>query len=277
MNLKASLIILALAIVVGGGFWFSTKTAREKALLERAEVKVEASIPEKFKNTLGPSDLCKVIEEGGGPKDLLSEEDQQIVSEYSSEGQIALPFTCQIKISDKQSVFVYYENNSNPELDHKVTIYDANTTDSEREILTLDFEDAFSPHLISFANDVNEDGYNDLLVIEFSGASNDFGRFYIYDPIKKDFSRDNLLSDLSNPVYDRINKTIVSAGTCGQAGLCYTIKKFKIIEGKFVLIYLEEQRQSESDSNLYVKTIKILKDGKLETTTENIDPNSFQN
>lgn len=119
------------------------------------------------------------------------------------------------------------------------------------------------------AEDVNFDGYKDIRLTSFWGATgNTRYTYWLFDPSKNLFVENKRLSELSNPTPDVETKTITTRSVGGMAGCIYDNGIYKFNEkGELVLIREEKQDWVEA-SKSFLKTISQLKDGAMVVSTE---------
>ncbi len=118
------------------------------------------------------------------------------------------------------------------------------------------------------AQDINFDGYKDIRLMSWWGATGNTGyRYWLFDPSKNVFVENSDLSSLSNPTPELQTKTITTHSVGGMAGCIYNNATYKFDgDGKLILIRSEKQDYVE-ESKSFVKIIGELKDGKMVTST----------
>jgi hypothetical protein len=126
------------------------------------------------------------------------------------------------------------------------------------------------------AQDMNFDGYKDIGLISWWGATGNTGyTYWLFDPSKNIFVENSDLSSLSNPTPELQTKTIATHSVGGMAGCIYNNGTYKFdVKGKLILIRSEKQDYDEA-SKSFVKTIGELKDGKIVTSTVAGDCGNF--
>lgn len=113
------------------------------------------------------------------------------------------------------------------------------------------------------AVDMNFDGYKDIRLLDWWGATGNKGyRCWLYNPKKKRFYINRELGGLSNPRFDCKKKKIYTSGTGGHAGMIHCISILTFISGK--LICLESERQDYvKEKNHYLRIRSKLINGKM--------------
>lgn len=126
------------------------------------------------------------------------------------------------------------------------------------------------------AQDINFDGYKDIRLMSWWGATGNTGyTYWLFDPSKNIFVENTDLSSLSNPTPEFQTKTIATHSVGGMAGCIYNNETYKFDgDGKLILIRSEEQDWVE-ESKSFIKTIGELKDGKIVTSTVAGDCGNF--
>jgi hypothetical protein len=119
------------------------------------------------------------------------------------------------------------------------------------------------------AEDMNFDGYKDIKLMSFWGATGNTGyTYWLFDSSKNLFVENKDLSSLSNPKPDVGTKTIATHSVGGMAGCIYNNGTYKFDEsGKLILIHDEKQDWIEA-SKSFLKTISELKNSKMVVSTE---------
>lgn len=106
----------------------------------------------------------------------------------------------------------------------------------------LDINVSADTEIISF-EDINFDGYLDLLVIEMTGAKNTPYLYWVYDPVLRIFEKHDELT-ASDPIVDVTQKRIISDWADGAA--LRGQSQFIWQDGKF---YLIEESQTDLSTN----------------------------
>jgi hypothetical protein len=73
--------------------------------------------------------------------------------------------------------------------------------------LPLDYSWQYDEYSVNLHDDINFDGYRDLLLRVLSPRAAQFS-YYIYNPMTNKFEVDEVLSDIFSPIFDPIHKTI---------------------------------------------------------------------
>ncbi len=116
--------------------------------------------------------------------------------------------------------------------------------------------------------DINFDGYKDIRLLDWLGATGNTGySYWLFDPIKKIFVRNDELNALSNPTPDPQSKTISASSNGGMAGCIYSTEKYKFDTAGRLIVVSSMKQDYDSVTESFVKTIGELKDGKMATRT----------
>ncbi len=138
---------------------------------------------------------------------VLSPEDQKICNEIqginSPEGSsdIDRVVNCKVYIHPQLQPYLFRLSTTT------VEIYSSNKNDLVQEI-TPDTLGIFYSNNIEIKDDINFDGYKDLLVKTFAGARNSLYTYFIFDPKNGKFEEDWLLRKLPFPYFDKEQKSI---------------------------------------------------------------------
>ena len=118
------------------------------------------------------------------------------------------------------------------------------------------------------AEDINFDGYKDIKLMSFWGATGNTGHTYwLFDSSKNLFIENKDLAELSNPKPDLATKTIWTHSVGGMAGCIYNNGTYKFdANGKLILIHSEKQDWVE-ETKSFTKTINELKNGEMVVST----------
>lgn len=142
-------------------------------------------------------------------KELCDEISDKSISsnlESNSSTEHATPGFCDISIGKNLSYKFSFENISkqaNPEF--VLNIYSSNNNIIQS--IPLDYAWSFNNLTINLHDDINADGYKDLLVRVFAPRAAQF-TYYIYNPTKKIFEKSDVLSNIFLPTFDAKNMTI---------------------------------------------------------------------
>ena len=138
-------------------------------------------------------------------------------------------------------------------------------------VQTIGVSEAFNGNVakISTALDItdcNFDGYKDLMIFSHDGgAGPNYGYdFYLYNPIKKRFELDEVLSDLSQPFVDSKTKTIQSSWRGGAAS--HGGETYRFIKGKLTMIANWNDECSATYPICYSYTGKLVKGKWIQAT-----------
>ena len=120
--------------------------------------------------------------------------------------------------------------------------------------------------------DVNFDGYQDIKLLRWWGATGNAGyAYWLFDPATRRFVFSPELSELSNPTPDPRTREITTHSVEGMAGRIYTDRAYRFDNGALVLV--REDAQSWVDAGRYfLRTLKERRDGRMETIREERRP-----
>lgn len=114
------------------------------------------------------------------------------------------------------------------------------------------------------AEDINFDGYEDIRLMNWWGATGNTGYVYwLFDPQKSLFARNNDLSNLSNPMPHPETKTITTYGVGGMAGMIYGSRTYKFDDSGKLILIREEGQDWVENKKYFLKTISELKNGEM--------------
>lgn len=213
--------------------------------------------PIQNKNSRGISEGCTIIPYKGGEK-----------SEYS-DGILDLRggAICHFYIHNNLPIYNFYlKGNVNNKIDQiEITKGIENETFVQKLEVIMD-DSPYSSSDFFGVIDMNFDGYKDIRLLNLSGATgNKVYNFWLFDPSKNIFVKNEDLSSLSNPTPNPQSKTIETYSVGGMTGCIYRYETYKFDEtGKLILIRFEKQDYAE-ETKSFVKTIGELKDGEMVT------------
>ena len=117
-------------------------------------------------------------------------------------------------------------------------------------------------------DDVNFDGYKDLVVFSHDGGAgpNNGNNYYIYDPKAHQFIFNQEISNLTQTQIDPKHKTVLSAWRDGAARHGY--EKYKWIKGKFTQV--EYYETYYLNTNYVEETHKFLRNGTMKGTVKKV-------
>jgi hypothetical protein len=109
--------------------------------------------------------------------------------------------------------------------------------------------------------DLNFDGYKDLMIIISHGVANAYADYWLYDPNTRNF-----VSLGEYPVFtvDQAARRLKTYERGGSGGMIYESRQYAFLEGKLTVMRVEKQEAIEGSPN-FRKTIEERKDGKLVT------------
>lgn len=115
--------------------------------------------------------------------------------------------------------------------------------------------------------DANFDGYDDISLLLWSGATGNVGHgFWLFDPEKNIFAYDEKLSSLTSPVFDAKEKKIFSHTNGGMAGCIYGDAWYTYNADGFIEIIEQEIQDYDDVKNIFVQTKSMYDAGVLKDT-----------
>ena len=119
--------------------------------------------------------------------------------------------------------------------------------------------------------DINFDGYKDLKIFGWAGATGNVGySYWLFQKKTGRFVFHEKLSDLCDPEPNQKTKEIISYCKGGMVGQEYTEQTFKWSKkGKLILVR-EERQEWVDEKEHFLKTIKIRRRGKLTIISRDI-------
>lgn len=122
------------------------------------------------------------------------------------------------------------------------------------------------------AIDVNFDGYKDLVLLDWYGATGNKGySFYTFDRLSTSFIFNTDLGGLENPQFDDTNKRIRTHSVGGMAGNIYRNETYKYENGKLKLIHAVYQ-DFDQNTDHFIRKTKHMRNGQLKDSTTIIFP-----
>lgn len=111
-------------------------------------------------------------------------------------------------------------------------------------------------------NDINFDGYTDLMLVQLIPAAPNIPYYYWkYDKKKHVFERDTTLEDITSPNFDPDQQTITSFWR--SSAVDHGVSTYKYIDGQITLVEETESDQHPDSANVQIFTHKKLVNGKL--------------
>jgi len=142
--------------------------------------------------------------------------------------------------------------------------------DAGAPVQTLELSDLSAPTLDLSAQDMNFDGYADIVLLANAGATGNANyMLWVYDPAQKLFVPFPPFMDLSSPNADPKAKVIKTHNKGGNAGLIFVDKTFQWNGGTLGKI-AEERQDALRMSSYYYNVRRELVDGKPAVTGERI-------
>ncbi len=125
------------------------------------------------------------------------------------------------------------------------------------------------------AEDINFDGYLDIKLLVWWGATGNKGyRYWLFDKETDHFVYDEAFSELCNPIPHPETKTITTSSVGGMAGRVHIFAAFQVMDGKSTVTWEEHQDWTE-DGKCFLKVIKERSNGKLEVVSKEIVRDAF--
>ncbi len=194
-----------------------------------------------------------------------SDKCKEIAGELDGYVEVSAPFTCQFIISKKLPAITFAFEES------KVTI---NNVTKKTQSITVGPEVGYNT-LVAL-QDINFDGYNDLLIRNGIGTlDNTPSTYWLYNVVRDSFEPYPPLSDISNPEFDPHAKTITSTSRC-CAGLSYSTKTYSFINNAYILTEDFSHEYDPADENSAIETRRKLIDGTMTVVSEERVQTHFQ-
>lgn len=210
-NSKRIIIFIIIILILGGGYFAYLKltnnvnkeTTNLETTVKKESSSNQNSLPEQ-KVALPiklDEEFCRTIRDEA-ISDIYNNQEEYYIK-YDVSGY------CNINIGKGISNIFAFENISK---DIKKPEFVLNIYTQNKEIvqsLTLNYPWEFNTSTINIHDDINADGYKDLLVRVFGARSSEF-TYYIYNPVKKIFEEDDVLSNIYIPTFNKKNMEISS-------------------------------------------------------------------
>lgn len=117
--------------------------------------------------------------------------------------------------------------------------------------------------------DMNRDGYGDIRVLMWWGATGNEGwSYWLYNPEKDRFEYNEQLSSIYARGYDDQGR-VVSWGVGGHAGLIYTYSAYEWRGAELVLVY-KAREDYDNESGKYHKVVSELRDGRMVVVSDRL-------
>ena len=137
-----------------------------------------------------------------------------------------------------------------------------------QEIPAAEVEPAAIP--AAWVQDLSFDGYLDLALPSFTGATGNVGwAVWLFAPEKGVFERNALLSEASQLAVDPARQELTSRWNAGHAGALYTLDTFRCPGGVPTLVRRE---RVDLEQGSHVRTVEELRDGKLVQVERSVEP-----
>lgn len=142
--------------------------------------------------------------------------------------------------------------------------------DDPKVLQTLTVEDSFAPVLSLEAQDVDFDGYNDLVFLADAGATgNTSYMVWLFDPKTNTFVAHPEFRDLTSMSVDPKSKRIHTHAKGGMAGMIYEDETYVWQDSKLVVVESETQEEIGESQYLY-RTERKREGADLKVTREEI-------
>ncbi|MFA6715518.1 MAG: hypothetical protein WCS27_09080 [Victivallaceae bacterium] len=113
------------------------------------------------------------------------------------------------------------------------------------------------------AVDMNFDGYKDIKLLDWWGATGNKGyRCWLYSPEKKRFYINTDLWKLCSPQFDYKKKKIYEYSNGGHTGMIYSASTWTLIGGKLICVGSESQEYVKEKNHYLRKRFKLI-NGKM--------------
>jgi hypothetical protein len=176
----------------GNGIYFNGDYERGAAIAQLTTVN-SIKFNKEFCDTIANQKISEVIKVGDGVT-------------------YTLPDSCIILIGNGVSYRFSFEtipsDFPNKELAFTLKVYNSSNGTLVQSI-DLDYDSSFNNLTINLHDDVNADGYKDMLVRVLSPRAAEF-TYFIYNPAKNMFEEDTVLSNIFTPSFDKQNMKISS-------------------------------------------------------------------
>jgi len=128
---------------------------------------------------------------------------------YSTDFQTATTSgACQVSVGPNTSLNFSFDNISASTTPRFVlNIFDPVTNQVQSIRLAYDWE--YNNSIINLNDDINFDGYKDMLMRTFGRRASQFN-YYLYDPVSKTFKMDEMLSSIYTPTFNPQERTITT-------------------------------------------------------------------
>lgn len=127
-----------------------------------------------------------------------------------------------------------------------------------------------SPQETLLLNDINFDGYTDLMIVQFVPAAPNIPYFYWkFDKESGQFLRDTTLEKITSPNFEKKEKLITSFWRASFDR--HGTSTYKYINGKVVLVKEVEIWDDEVVPNQQIMSVKKLVKGKMKTVKRTVE------
>ena len=124
--------------------------------------------------------------------------------------------------------------------------------------------------------DVNFDGYSDIKLLSFSGATgNGYYYYWLFDRKTDQFVFSQEFSKFCNPILHPETREIETHAVRGKAGMIYIDETFRVIDGRPVLVRRESEDEVDRDGRSFLKVVREVKNGKMKIVSREIVKNDL--
>ena len=184
---------------------------------------------------------------------------------------LAISFKAQrvITLNSKQHTFKASIDSSDDPVNHDcrisvILVYEKGDNKPRQTITPPDnvFSCAVSDKQLLLLNDINFDGYTDLMLVQLIPAAPDIPYYYWkYNKKSHLFERDTSLEDITSPDFDPDQQTITSFWR--SSAVDHGVSTYKYIDGQITLVEETESDQHPDSADVQIFTRKKLVNGKL--------------
>ncbi|MFZ0420512.1 MAG: hypothetical protein WAM04_20585 [Candidatus Sulfotelmatobacter sp.] len=199
----------------------------------------------------------------------------QVEGYFPGEEDLRGGMICTFRIDPDLALFTFHfagqEDNSFGDLD----VIESNTGDVvqtiEGTIGPSDIPMGTAANSVLNAVDANFDGYKDLQILSNCGATGNCSYdFYIYDPKKEEFLRNDFLSDLGTPSFDAKKKQVTSSSNGSASDWQNETYQYEN-GGRYTLIHREVSTWDRNNDTVTVSTYE-LRNGQMELVDSTTTP-----
>lgn len=200
---------------------------------------------------------------------LLPEARAHMCKEFAEGGSVEVgalfPVFCSVEIGHGVTLTVDYLS-ANTYLVKKSTQTIFTTEDVEGFAENFNTDGLLWASPLSFADDINFDGYKDLAVLVSAGAYNFNYNYYVFNPLSGKYVFE--IGDLTNVYFNASDRTITTHNKGRGMGDMYVDETYQFTDGKYVLTEVASQDidDYENPDSDYTLVIEKYKNGKVTST-----------